>query len=921
MMEFLLSLSFVNPWVLAGLFLLPVLWYILRISPPSPRTLAFPAIRFLQGLIPDQQSHATTPWWILLLRMVILSLLLLALAGPIFNKSDQLPASDSIRVVIDNDWAASNTWSLQIEHATNIVSIAQREGKDVYVTTTAPLPGQTEILNAGPVTASEAKNIIAGLQYFPWPNDYELVEQTLKDATNRSQSIYSFYLSHGYNTDQRSYTQTQMISELQNAGGLSVYKPDDSQAGLYMIRTDADAPSSITRGQIVSPKKDHKTPLIVQALGQNGQILDRQSITLDPGKTVHSFSMDVPVALRNTIQKIKLTGQNHAASVLLFDDENKRRTIGLLNTGNTTEQLSLSDPDYYIYKALSPYHDLVSGDLDTVLDANPSVIVLIDFGLLAAQNLDRLEAWAKDGGLILRFAGPVTAASNPILVPVPLRDGERALDGSLTWDKPQQMAPFADNSPLYGLQIPDTITVKRQILADSSQDISNKIWASLQDGTPLITAQSIDDGMIVFFHVTAGPEWSDLPLTGTYVQILRRIINLAGKQQSALSSAGMLTPLLMVNERGDTVKPNGYERSVAGDQVDNFIPSSLTPPGLYGNGSLQHAFNLGDSVKGLNPIGSLRSSIDVLTYDLQTESNLRPALLMIAFLLFIVDWIIMLGLHIQWRTSSRLQLKNALKVSMALMFMHIALMGSASASNTGNWAQYANNLHLAYVPTGNQVIDETTQKGLEVLATALRQRTSAEPSGVVKLDLSQDYLSLFPFIYWPLSDTPKEMTLAELENLQSYLDNGGTILFDTRDQISALQQGLNSGYGRRAEQLRQMIGTLNVPDLEPIPDDHVLRKSFYLMQSFPGRYSGGTLWVETQSLSGRDGVSSIIIGSHDWATAWASAKGSSRDILVTGNRSQELALRFGVNIMMYALTGNYKSDQVHVPHILERLGQ
>ena len=43
---------------------------------------------------------------------------------------------------------------------------------------------------------------------------------------------------------------------------------------------------------------------------------------------------------------------------------------------------------------------------------------------------------------------------------------------------------------------------------------------------------------------------------------------------------------------------------------------------------------------------------------------------------------------------------------------------------------------------------------------------------------------------------------------------------------------------------------------------------------------------------------------------------------VARRRAQrEMACRFGVNLVMYALTGNYKADQVHVPAILERLGR
>ena len=126
--------------------------------------------------------------------------------------------------------------------------------------------------------------------------------------------------------------------------------------------------------------------------------------------------------------------------------------------------------------------------------------------------------------------------------------------------------------------------------------------------------------------------------------------------------------------------------------------------------------------------------------------------------------------------------------------------------------------------------------------------------------------------------------------------------------------------GANAQALVQITAGLNIPALAPIQDGHVLGKSFYLLDSFPGRYSGGVIWVESSSENGRDGVSSVIIGPHDWAYAWAQSAGRNYRS-GTDSRQRELALRFGVNLVMYALTGNYKADQVHVNHILERLGQ
>jgi hypothetical protein len=162
------------------------------------------------------------------------------------------------------------------------------------------------------------------------------------------------------------------------------------------------------------------------------------------------------------------------------------------------------------------------------------------------------------------------------------------------------------------------------------------------------------------------------------------------------------------------------------------------------------------------------------------------------------------------------------------------------------------------------------------------------------------------------------------------MQSGGTVLFDTRDQYSS---GIDAGSASPAtERLRDILSSLNVPPLEPVPPDHVLTKAFFILPEFPGRFNGGPLWVEAsldaQNVENRpvrtgDGVTPIMITANDFAGAWAvDENGDPLLPTVPADPMQRIhALRAGVNIMMYMLTGNYKSDQVHVPVLLERLGQ
>ena len=243
--------------------------------------------------------------------------------------------------------------------------------------------------------------------------------------------------------------------------------------------------------------------------------------------------------------------------------------------------------------------------------------------------------------------------------------------------------------------------------------------------------------------------------------------------------------------------------------------------------------------------------------------------------------------------------------------------------------------HLAYVVTGDAEVDGISKSGLQGLTLYLAQRTALEAGEPVGLDIARDELSFFPMIYWPVAPGAAKPSPQALARIDTYMKNGGTVLFDTRDAIMAPPGpgGANRSPGMLA--LRNILSSLDIPELEPVSRDHVLTKTFFLLRDFPGRFSSGQLWVEALPTADEqldeskrparagDGVSSIIITSNDFAGAWATrADGQSMLPLVPGEpRQRDFAFRAGVNIVMYTLTGNYKADQVHVPALLERLGQ
>ncbi len=884
-------LTFLNPWILAGLAFLPVLWFLLRVTPPAPRRIVFPAARFLAGIAPKEHTARKTPWWVLLMRLMAAALIIFALARPVLNANDMLTGGGPVRIVIDNGWGAARNWAQTMQAASDIVEHAARERRPVYIVTTAPEPGSAKPMSVGPLASGPANAMLRGVATRPWPANYDAAADSLIVDTHGAES---FFLSHGGQDG----NPDRLLRALQHQGGLTFYEPSAERWPL-LLRPMANQGSDTEFYLDAPPGAANGVPVSIETSGAGGRTIDITQARLNTGNLPQKIKIDLPETLRGQISRIALSGRPGAGGILLSDDQEGRKTVGIVTPDSNDAETPLIEAGFYLSRALSPYADLRTGKVAELLKAKPAVLILPDTGAMAADDLNVLEKWVRDGGLLLRFAGPNMSKGDAFLTPVKLRSGGRALSGSLTWDKPLHLAPFPESSPYNGLAIPPDLTVRQQILAEPEDALEKKVWAALEDGTPLITADRLDNGLLVLVHTTATPAWSDLALSGLFVQILRRTVGMAGPGMRATSSGtGALQPLRVVDGFGNLTTPDPTVEPIAADKAETQTVDAKHPPGIYGRAGLTRALNLGAGLPALKNFDSLPSGTARLTFGQANERDLMPPLLGMALTLFILDWLAMIALQAGWR------IRAARFAALALM---IALTAHpAAAQEENNDVKAAGAIYLAYVRSGDPAVDATAQAGLDGVVTVLNERTSVEPAGAVAIDPEKDTLAFYPLIYWPVIESAQPLSPTAQKRVQDYLDHGGTILFDT---------------GNRAADALQRIGSsLNIPPLIHMPSDHVLTKSFYLMDSMPGKFENGILWVEDQSASGRDGVSSVIVGANDWASAWAAQRDPSIQ-LPGGERQKELAARFGVNLVMYALTGNYKADQVHLPQIMERLGR
>jgi hypothetical protein len=909
-MSFIPEVSFGAPFVLAALVVLPAIWWLLRVTPPAPRRVAFPPLRLLAGLAAKDETPAHTPLWLLALRLFAAALIIIALAQPKLGESPPLLGKGPLILFVDNGWPSAENWNLRSAAIVSALSSAAPSGRPVAIIPTAsPLSGVT-LLSAG-----EALRRASEIGPEPWLPDRSRAVANLERA-KLGVTPDILWLSDGLD-----YGNSARIADALAALGHLRILADASGVRSLMLRSLRNETDGF-EAHIARVANAAAQDGDIAALGSQGETLATAHFRFAPNSGETTAKIPLPLEIRNETSRVVVENEDSAGAVQLLGSGSQRRAVEIVSARNAQDEQPLLSDIYYLTRALSPYADVQKGTIGDALARNVSVIVLADIGTIAGADHDRVARFVEHGGILVRFAGGRMTINVDDLVPVKLRVGGRYLGGALAWAQPQHLAAFPDNSPFRGLSVPPEVTVSRQVLAEPSIELGERSWARLADGTPLVTGAARGKGWIVLFHVTASPAWSNLPLSGLYVEMLQRLLDLAGGAQPAQLASdanAILPPAMTLDGLGHLIKPPTDVLPLRGSNIARTTPSPIHPPGLYGHGGAEYALNAGNDSLQLDPLRAGRYLVQ--SYSASPALDLEEPLLALALMILLADTCIGLWLR-GYLPSPRMGGRVA-----ALIMLVVILPLHARADDTFDM-KAALDTRLAYVKTGLPDLDAMSAEGLTGLGQVLKSRTSYEPLDPIGVDLDKDDLSFFPLLYWPMDPREHDLSPRAISKIADYMRNGGTILFDTRDLTLG---GVRGPQSPGEQTLRRLLSKLDMPPLQPVPSDHVLTKTFYLIQDFPGRWTGGKVWVEalppadpdSGPARGGDGVSPVIIGSNDWAAAWAvDAQGRPlADVTPGGDEQREMAYRFGVNVVMYALTGNYKTDNVHAQALLERLSR
>lgn len=944
--------AFLSPWLLAGLITLPVIWWLLRFTPPKPKKIFFPPTSLMQDLVSKEQTPTHSPWWLTALRILLAALIIAALARPILNpQKDTILSKGPMVIIIDNGWASANSWQERKAYLDTLITRGARESRSIALIPTAGDGRSNQIALQAPSRAHERAESLKPLPYPPNRlKTLEAMKADLKDL--KAPSV--FWLSDGLDYGNAETLATELKTLAGSDGSFTIVKNASGPLGLTAIPdSSGELKARIIRSGTGSSEG------ILQAWSGRGARLGEAPFTFAPGDLTTQVKFDLPLELRNQVARLEIAGIQSAGTVHLLDSRSQRQRVGLISGESRELSQPLLSPLYYIERALGPFASLITSKdrniataAKDLLDQKPSALILSDIGTLGGNTYDNISRWVDKGGVLIRFAGPRLEKDADELLPVALRQGGRALGGALSWSTPQKLAAFEEDSLFHGLEIAQDVTINRQVLADPARSRPDTlVWARLQDGTPLVTAAKRGKGWLILFHITANSDWSKLPHSGLFVEMLKRLVELSNfialpaegtsastsAKQPVYSRSQVLTPLQTLDGFGRLIAPPPLVEPINIADVDKVRPSAKHPPGYYGPATAARAINVINLRTVLMPFTTPPTGTTISAYTSEQPLSLKPWLLAAALGLFFLDALAVIALsggftRQKWSTKRASSLGTAaIAAFMLLSFSAPPLKAQESTASEIDFALKASlKTRLAYVLTGNAEIDGISHKGLDGLSRVISARTAIEPAEPMGVNINTDELSFFPILYWPIREDAEPLPEKTLGRIDAYMKQGGLILFDTRDHQQTLHLGTGNPQGPGAAALQRLLGRLDIPRLQPVPNTHVLTKAFYLLRSFPGRWDGGTLWVEAQQTGAEerrarhaDGVSSILITSNDFATAWALDERNRPlyPVVPGGEMQREMSFRTGINIVMYALTGNYKADQVHIPALLERLGQ
>ncbi len=338
------ALGFGAPLVLWALLLLPVLWWLMRSTPPRPRDITFAPTRLLMGLAKREETPSRTPWWLMALRLALAACVIIALAQPILRPEAAPAAGDGpALILVDNTFGAAADWTERTDTAARLIDEAEAADRAVIIAGTAdaaaPLTGRSP---------GEARDVLRSLQPQPWNAARAAFAERLAGLEAGSAA----WLADGLGSEDDGALWDAL--DAATDGPIRLFLPE---AGEVIGIADVSPSSEGMSVTLTADAHPGTLPRTVRAVDPKGFVLAEGSATFRAGSTAAVAELELPTELRNDALRVTVAGERNAAAVRLLDERFRRRTVGLISGSSLEQEQPLLSPLHYLRAALGPSAD------------------------------------------------------------------------------------------------------------------------------------------------------------------------------------------------------------------------------------------------------------------------------------------------------------------------------------------------------------------------------------------------------------------------------------------------------------------------------------------------------------------------------------------------------------------------------------
>ena len=328
------ALGFLSPWMLVALAALPLIWLILRLTPPRPRLVDFPPTRILLGLQDKERTPARTPWWLTALRLLLVALIIGALAEPILRPDLRLTAgTEPLLVVLDNGWDSAPDFAERVAAVEGALAEAARDGRPTSLVASAEArPGS---LAAG--EAAAASNYLGAIAPQPYLPDRQELASRIGEGFPES-SVEVLWVA-GALDDGGAQALAEALGRVAARG--TIMQSERPVTAMLPPENAADA----VRVPLV--RLGASGDVSVAGFDQEGRRIVEGTATFDASGEA-TAEIVLPTEIRNSLARFTIAGEASAGAVQLLDGRWRRKAVGLIAGEAAGASQPLLEPLTYV---------------------------------------------------------------------------------------------------------------------------------------------------------------------------------------------------------------------------------------------------------------------------------------------------------------------------------------------------------------------------------------------------------------------------------------------------------------------------------------------------------------------------------------------------------------------------------------------